>query len=171
MNVEPPKRFSSDDQPDGFKPKVGKTVDKPERNGIIKLGAEPVSIFVNSSDQLYENAKKIKPLEDYEDIVIHGDKTGFAFKDKDGNESNINVKEFAEIYKNSGLYKGGKIRLISCETAADGAMTAQWFADEMGVEVLAPTDIVWVDFNGNMTIGPDKFTDSGVWVTKFPRKG
>ena len=72
VNVEPPKRFSSDDQPDGFKPKVGKTVDKPERNGIIKLGAEPVSIFVNSSDQLYENAKKLNLLKIMKILLFMG---------------------------------------------------------------------------------------------------
>ena len=78
-------------------------------SGIIQERAIAASSFLNSSDQLYENAKHIKPLPDYQDIVIHGDKTGFTFRDKDGNESNVNVKEFADILKSSGLYKGGKI--------------------------------------------------------------
>lgn len=132
---------------------------------------EPLSTFLNSSEQLYENAKKIKPLPGYQDIVIHGDKTGFSYKDKDGNETNLNVGEFTKILKESGLYKGGKIRLISCEAAAEGANTAQWFANDMGAEVLAPTDIVWVDREGNMTIGPDEFTNTGSWVTVTPEEG
>ena len=129
---------------------------------------EPLSSFLNSSEQLYENAKKIKPLPGYQDIIIHGDKTGFSYKDKDGNETLLNVGEFTKILKESGLYKGGKIRLISCEAAAEGAHTAQWFANDMGVEVLAPTDIVWVDREGNITIGPDEFTDTGTWITVNP---
>ena len=144
-------------------------LDKSGGSGIMN-NKEPVSIFLNSSERLYENAKKIKPLPDYQDIIIHGDKTGFAYKDKDGNETLLNVAEFTKILKESGLYQGGKIRLISCETAAEGAFTAQWFADDMGVEVLAPTDIVWIDHDGNMTIGPDEFTNSGTWVVKRPNE-
>ena len=139
-------------------------------SGIIQERTIAASSFLNSSDQLYENAKHIKPLADYQDIVIHGDKTGFSFRDKDGNESYVNVKEFADILKASGLYKGGKIRLISCEAAAEGAQTAQWLADELDATILAPTDIVWVARNGTMTIGPDEFTDSGKWVKVEPRK-
>ena len=146
------------------------SLEKQDESGIMNTEAEAVSTFVNSSERLYEYAKKIEPLDDYQDIVIHGDKTGFSFKDKDDVESNVNVKEFADIYKESGLYKGGKIRLISCEAAAPDAFTAQWFADEMGVEVLAPTDIVWVHSDGHMTIGPDEFTNTGSWVTKTPSK-
>jgi hypothetical protein len=141
-------------------------------NDIIKTEAkvEAASTFVNSSELLYEYAKKIEPLDDYQDIVIHGDKTSFSFRDKNGIESNVNVTEFANIYKESGLYNGGKIRLISCEAAAPDAFTAQRFADEMCVEVLAPTDIVWVHSDGHMTIGPDEFTDTGSWVSKLPSK-
>ena len=50
-------------------------------------------------------------------------------------------ERITEIYKQSGSYKGGRIRLISCEAAAEGAYTAQRFADEMRVEILAPADI------------------------------
>ena len=136
--------------------------------GIIKSNKTPLSSFVNSSDPLYEKAKKIKPIPDYQDVVIHGDKTGFSYKDKDGNETLLNVSEFTKLLKESGLYKGGKIRLISCEVGADDAHTAQWFADDMGVEVLAPTDIVWIDDNGEMTIGPTPYENSGKWIVIKP---
>lgn len=63
--------------------------------------------FVNKSDKLYKYSKNIKPLKDYEDIVCHGDGISFTFKDLDGDESNISVKEFASILLKSGTYKGG----------------------------------------------------------------
>lgn len=129
---------------------------------------EPVSIFLNSSEKMYEYAKKIKPLEGYQDIVIHGDKTGFSYKDKDGKETPINVSEFSEILKNSGLLTGEKIRLISCEAASEGGHTAQWLADDLGIEILAPTDIVWIDFDGTLTIGHDELTNDGKWITVVP---
>lgn len=131
---------------------------------------EPVSIFLNSSDQLYINAKKIKPIEGYQDIVIHGSKNGYCYKDKDGKETAVNPTEFSDMLKNSGLLTGDKIRLISCEAAAEGANVAQWLADDLGIEVLAPSDIVWVDHDGNMTIGRTPDANDGRWVTVKPRK-
>ena len=164
---EPPHRMTAEEATEKGGFSQPRRLTGGENGGIINT-REPLSSFLNSSEQLYENAKKIIPLPDYQDIVIHGDKTGFSYKDKDGNETLLNVGEFTKILKESGLYKGGKIRLISCEAAAPGAHTAQWFANDMGVEVLAPTDIVWVDRDGNMTIGPDEFTDSGAWITIEP---
>lgn len=55
----------------------------------------------------------IKPIKGFEDMVIHGDKTGFAYFDKSGKELYYTVREFAEILKSSGLYQGGNIRLWS----------------------------------------------------------
>lgn len=61
---------------------------------------------------MYEYSKNIKSLKDYEDIVSHGAGISFAFKYLDGNESNVSVKEFADILLKSETYKGGNIRLI-----------------------------------------------------------
>lgn len=129
------------------------------------------SRYLNSSEQLYRNAALVEPIDGYEDIFIHGDKTGFAIKDKNEVEHDFYTpREFAAILKNDPNYHGGDIRLLSCETAADGAIAAQLLANFLGVNVLAPTDIVWVDFEGKITIGPDEFTNSGTWVIKEPIK-
>lgn len=47
---------------------------------------ESLSRYFNSSEAIYENVSKVKPIDGYEDIFIHGDKTGFSFKDLNGNE-------------------------------------------------------------------------------------
>lgn len=126
--------------------------------------------FVNRNDMLYINAQKIRPIDGYEDVVVHGDKYGFVFKDADGKESNVSVVEFADILKKSGTYKGGAIRLISCETGAEGGITAQGLADILGVEILAPNGVVYVDSNGELTIG-HPLTNTGEWVRIYPRGG
>ena len=121
-------------------------------------------------DRLYTNAAQIKPIEGYEDIVVLGDRFGFVYRDADGNEkANISVEEFAEIVKGMPSYHGSAIRLISCESGAEGAITAQYLADMMGVNILAPSDIVWVDEKGHMTIGPTPLTNTGEWVIFKPR--
>ncbi len=38
------------------------------------------SRYLNKNDQLYKNAAKIVPLEDFEDIVVHGDRHGLFLK-------------------------------------------------------------------------------------------
>ena len=78
--------------------------------------------------------------------------------------------EFAEIVKQSGLYKGGAIRLIACESGAEGAVTAQGFSDAMGVKVIAPVDIVYVNNIGEMSVGDSKLTSPQGWRIFEPRK-
>ncbi len=140
-----------------------------EKRGIIK--AEPLSIrFVNSSDRLYNNSKMIKPIKGFEDVVIHGDKTGFAYFDKNGKELYYTVREFAEILKSSGLYQGGNIRLISWETGADGATTAMSLAEQLNVKVIAPSNVVWVMPDGTMTIGDTPNSNNGEWRVFEPKR-
>ena len=125
--------------------------------------------FLNKADQLFKNAQHITPIPGYEDVVVHADKYGFLFRDSDGNESNVSVAEFADILKKSDTYHGGAIRLIACESAADGAVTAQALSDLLGVEILAPNDIVYVDPQGKMTVG-NKLTGGGKWVKIEPKE-
>ena len=126
--------------------------------------------FLNKTDRLHEFARKIVPIDGYEDIVVHGDAYGFVFRDADGNESNVSAVEFATILKESGLYNGGAIRLISCETGAEGAVSAQALADALNVEVIAPSDIAYVSENGKITIG-HPLTNVGHWVKMKPKGG
>ena len=86
--------------------KAGKLdVEEVRRLGYNKnkryINANPV--FVNSNDKLNEYAKKIKPIDGYVDISCHCDEISFAFIDANGNESNVSVKEFADIVKQSKL--------------------------------------------------------------------
>ncbi|MDY3972721.1 MAG: hypothetical protein SOZ28_08465 [Clostridia bacterium] len=146
-----------------------KYIDKSAENGIIK--AEPFSTrFVNSSEGLFKNSGKIKPIEGYEDIVIHGDKTGFAYHDKNGNEMHYTVREFADILKNSNVYNGGNVRLISCETGADGATAAQSLAEQLNVTVMASSNTVWVMPDGAMSIDDTSSINNGEWRIFKPKR-
>ena len=125
--------------------------------------------FLNRGDKLYQYSKNIKPIDGFEDIVVHGDTVGFAFKDANGNVSDVTPREFAEIVRESGLYHGGDIRLISCEAGKDGAFTAQLFANEMGVRVMAPSDTVYVYSDGRMLVSSNGLTEDGKWIIFEPQ--
>ena len=136
-----------------------------------KAVAAPAGVVcVQKDDQLAINAKKIKPIKGFSDVVVHGDQTGFYMYASKGNESSFTPLEFAEIVRTSKSYKGGAIRLISCDTAADGAIAAQELADVLSVDIMAPKNAVFVDFLGEMTVGSAPFTNDGKWVILKPRR-
>lgn len=150
---------------------IKKSVASSKENGIIKLGGR----YLNKLDPSYERFKLIKPLEDYEDIITHGDPYSIVFKDADGNETNISAMEFLKILKQDNNYKGGNIRLIACQTGAGDGLVPQYLADNLGVNVLAPTEIVSIDFEGNMIVADDDLDaklgiQTGEWKLFKPRK-
>ena len=127
------------------------------------------SKYVNSSEPIYRNADNIKPIDGYEDILIHGDASGFSYKDKNGKETNCTAREFAEMIRANPNYKGGPIRLISCETGADEFGAAQMLANQLGVEVMAPSHTAWVMPDGEIRIGITENSNEGVWKIFKPR--
>lgn len=57
---------------------------------------------------LYEYSKKVKPIDGYEDIAIHGDWLGFSINNLNGNEIELYTpKKFAKILKEDPNYHGG----------------------------------------------------------------
>lgn len=136
----------------------------------IKKPAPASMMYISEHDDLFSNARKVPKLDGYDDIVIHGDKVGFYTYNLYGEEFSFTPSELAKMIKDSKNYHGEKVRLLSCETASEGAVAAQELADELGVEVLAPSDILWVFSDGSMTIGPDELTNSGQWVIIEPKR-
>ena len=147
------------------------SVENKWEDDILKLGIR----YLNKNDELFINAKKIKPLEGFEDIVTHGDPISLVFKDADGGESNVSAEEFVNILMNDPNYKGGNIRLIACQVAADGGNIPRYIAQRLNVTVLAPTETVNVDFDGNMILADnDEDARSGIetgrWIYFEPKQ-
>lgn len=137
----------------------------PKKDHSMKLS----SSFVNSNDLLYVNAKKIKPLDGYSDIVMHGSPTELLAYGNDGEEWSYGAKEAAELIRNSREFCGKPIRLIACQTGALKDGIAQQIADELGVPVLAPTETVTVDIDGEMFVSDNDIL-SGIWNTSSPEE-
>jgi hypothetical protein len=91
------------------------------------------------------------------------------YLDLDGNEINLSPREFAEILKNSPVFEGKPVRLISCEAGAKGSINAQYLANNLGVDVLAPTDTVFIYPNGEMFVGPSIYERTGTWIVFKPQ--
>lgn len=103
--------------------------------------------FLNKSNRLFENAARIVPLEGFEDVCIHSDGLGFYYTVSGGDGfSQISVRELGDSLREAPGYHGGPIRLIACDSGFGGGdNAAQFLVNEMGVEVLAPSQTVYVD--------------------------
>ena len=133
---------------DEWQKKLDKALDKSGGSGIIKLSSK----FVNPTDPLYTNANKIKPVKGYGDIIIHGSPDSLLINGLNGEQWEYGAKEAAEMIRNSREFHGQPIRLIACQTGAKENGIAQQIADELGVEVMAPTEIANVNINGEIFI-------------------
>ena len=160
-----------------------KSLDKTGGSGIIKLSSK----FINPTDQLYTNANNIKPLKGYGDIIMHGSPDSLLIYGLNDEQWEYGAKEAAEMIRNSQEFHGQPIRLVACQTGAKENGIAQQIADELGIKVMAPTEIVNVDFDGKIFLSDNvvladiwntssaeekkKFRQTGKWKIFKPNKG
>lgn len=159
-----------------------KRIEYSERKGNNSVEKLSRNTLTNHLDPIYVRSKYVKPLEGYDDVFIHGDEYGFAYKDADGNEISLSVNELAEILNENGQFENNKIRLCACGAGGLNSITAQKLADYTKKEVLAPTKILWIypEKNGvcDMIIAgeddlfPDipNTNDLGEWKSFYPNK-
>lgn len=115
-------------------------------------------MFISHRDDLYKYAVKVPPIEGYEDVVFHADRQSFLILDPDTQEieKRVSSKELADLIRNSNNYKNGDIRLLSCQSGYGDNSPAQQLADELGVRIKAPTEILAIDNTGETFISDSR---------------
>ena len=137
-----------------------------ERIGAVSVKA--ISLTGKDSD-LAAAALRIKPIKGYADVVIHGTATEFQVL-HNGKWVSLDQRSLARYLQKSG-YKGKEsIRLISCSTGELPNGVAQNLSNKLGVEVIAPSDTVWIHPDGSLTIGPKSTSNTGTWNSFTPKK-
>ena len=92
---------------------------------------------------------------------MHGSSNSVQ-KNINGILKNFTPKEFAEYLKDNG-YKGGDIRLASCETGKGDNSFAQQLSKELGVRVKAPDDdVYYAPDEGTLFVGSPN-ANTGNW--------
>jgi len=145
--------------------------------GVTDAAADPVAaspIFMSSNDPLFQNMQNVEPIGGYTDVAIHGNEDGFSYSDRSGAQVPVSVDEFTSRIQSSKDYDGGPVRLLSCSTGGYSDGAAQQLADKLGVNVMAPTDTLWVYPNGDTIISKNrdeaiKGITSGTWKVFKPR--
>ena len=139
------------------------------RLDIIKRGcSEEYPIFATDTptNKFASYVKNIPPIDDFYDVALHGSPTYAEFFGEP-----IDAYTLSNIIRNRSDYQiGTNIRLLSCSTGNTtytGNCFAQILANELGVKVKAPTDIIYVRPNGSYYIGDDA---QGIFKMFYPRK-
>lgn len=131
--------------------------------------AVPMSIEMVGEDANFAAAaNRIKPMQGYTDVVVHGDANSFCVLNK-GKWVQVDQRSMATYLKSNG-YSGGPVRLVSCETGTLPNGIAQNLSNKLGAEVIAPSDTVWIQPNGSLTIGKTGSVNNGTWNTFTPGK-
>ncbi|MFE0271633.1 RHS repeat-associated core domain-containing protein [Streptomyces sp. NPDC058992] len=104
------------------------------------------------------------------DVIAHGTKDNFLDLTPEGatEERLINSGQLVDAIQNNPNYTGGNVRLLVCHSGAGGSScTAQHVANELGVTVRAPTDMVGT----NPALGPGQkpqIAKGGYWRIFLP---
>ncbi|MCI9530306.1 MAG: hypothetical protein HFH38_00875 [Lachnospiraceae bacterium] len=118
--------------------------DKERRKEIIKRGIDADKPIFDDG-RLGAAAKYIKPEENYYDVVLHGSPNFVEFFGESIDAETLS----AIIIQREDYTKGKAIRLISCCTGQEENGVAQFIANKLNVEVLAPTENVSLYYGMN----------------------
>lgn len=139
-----------------------------DRERMIQRGiSEDKPVF--APDVLGVLGRLIPKFDEYYNVITHGNAYGFDFFGE-----KMDVETFCAIIAQREDYKKGTpIRLIVCNSGAKPDGVAQYVANKLGVEVLAPTEYAQVELNGRQIriFSADKDGHpSGDFVPFIPRR-
>jgi len=84
----------------------------------------------------------------YYDVIAHGTPNGIQIT-HNGQHMIVDHRTAARLIQNSDGYNGQAVRLLSCNTGSLDNGFAQNLANQLNVEVYAPTNYLWSTPNGN----------------------
>ena len=101
-----------------------------------------------------EYSQKVAPMDGFFDVAMHGTPDGVGFGT---NAPSMSARELANVILHDPSFKGQSVRLLSCDTGrtlTDGGYCfAEELANALGVTVIAPNDVLFIDLDGTMRIG------------------
>lgn len=162
---------------------MGERTDSFNLPGLYRLDMLALSkSYMNKNDAAYKVYDKIVPLEGFEDLLCHGTSEKLFHESNIGVGTYYTAQEFADIIRKDASFRDKKIRLLSCNTGSSATGFAQQLANELGVDVLAPTETLWINDNGELFVSNsitlaemwsngEKVHETGKWVLFLPEKG
>lgn len=162
--------LTSGDKSDIIRPYERKLPREKRKQIIEKASALKKPIFAEDrpDNNFASYVSRVPSKNGFYDVALHGNPTSVEFFGEQ-----IDAYLLASIIRNRKDYKKGtKIRLLSCNTGnteSTGDCVAQIIANELGVEVEAPTQIIWVNEDGSFSVYSEDFLKQGEMKTFYPR--
>ena len=115
------------------------------------------SMLMNPSDDFVRNIANRRDVDanGYYDVVAHGSPDSILVYHKGANVR-VTHRVLARILRHDEKYNGQAIRLLSCSTGSSTGHFAQDLANNLGVPVKAPTDILWAWPQGGYRVAGKK---------------
>ena len=125
---------------------------KIKTRGTVKI-QHGISAFPEH-ELIANRVRRVSPIAGYFDFGCHGSPTSVAFGSR---EPNMSPSLLAEYIRHHPDYTPGEsIRLLSCSTGKPLG-TEYCFAEElaniMGVDVMAPSDTLYIAYDGTLSVG------------------
>ncbi|MGN6634114.1 MAG: putative T7SS-secreted protein [Oryzihumus sp.] len=120
-------------------------------------------------DPLGTYARNVRPLEGHYDVAAHGNELQVQVHGAEGQAQRLGADQLAKLIVEQPDYDGGPVRLLSCFTGSSPTGIAQQLADQLGVNVVAPSSKLWMWDTGRMAIGLEWELNDGEWLTFTPR--
>ena len=137
--------------------------------------ARVINEAINADKPIYaENlrvaylANGIKPRDGLYDVVLHGSPHYTEYEDL----YRLDNETLSYIISGRKDWKGSDIRLISCSTGYKdkyGNCVAQYLANQLGVNVYAPIDTVFIE-RGALTVGREGLTEQEGFIKFTPKR-
>lgn len=122
--------------------------------------------YYTQEDPLLVLAKVAKPNPGFYTLDMHGEPKAVSFGDY-----SLSPAEAAKLIRADPNWKNQPVWLNSCETGKGKNSFAQQLANELGVRVVGPTELVWAQGDGTSVVSSETFTGSGKPMWKFPPDG
>ena len=154
LKLELPPKYGADLT---YSNKVLEVVDKYfKKNAIANSGKDDTITLADINKMITSYEKKvldkIPAKSGYFDFAAHGASDYIEYGEK-GNT--MSAREVARVISHNENYNGQKVRMLSCSTGSTDDGFAQQLANSLGVEVEAPTDILYVYADGHFKVGYD----------------
>lgn len=165
LGMELPSKYGTDLT---YSKKVLEITDKYFKKTAIANSVENGTITLADINKMitpYERKvlDKIPAKSGYFDFAAHGSPDYIEYGEKG---KNMSARDVARVISHNEKYNGQKVRMLSCSTGASDDGFAQQLANSLGVEVEAPTDVLYVYEDGHFKVGYD---GSGTMKTFKPQ--
>ncbi|MCK9897129.1 hypothetical protein [Frankia sp. AgB32] len=152
-----------DNSPDGPEP-----LDK-RLSAIYEASVETRAgrAFFEPGDDIVLSAVRVEPERGFYTADLHGSPSSFHV-----GEERLDAQDLSALIRADERWNGQPVKLLSCETGQGETPIAQEVADELRVDVLAPTELAWVNRRtGEVTSGSGHVDDEGILWPNLPYDG